>query len=183
MGLKNTLNSYGSITKFFHWLIFILIFFMIIFGFLLEFVPKDYQPITYNIHKLTGLTILTLMLLRALWSSINAKPLLPFYTPAWQKIAEHVVHYSLYVVIIAMPIAGWIGSCAAGKPPHLGSFTLNLPVPQDKALVEAAFNVHMTLAFAIIVLVTIHVSAALYHHYIKKDNILRRMLPGSNVTA
>lgn len=177
MPLKNTMTAYGSVAKFFHWLIFLLLFFMIIFGYFLDDIPKDYQPFAYNIHKLTGLLILTLMVLRALWAMFNVKPILPMKTRTWERWAERMVHMLLYAVIIAMPLAGWIGSSAAGRPPHLGNYKLLLPVPQSKPLVESSFSVHNTLAIIIIVLFCVHVAAALFHHFIRKDDVLRRMLP------
>lgn len=177
--IRNTMTSYGSAAKFFHWLIFILLFCMITFGFFLEDVPKDYQPVTYNIHKLTGLAILVLMLLRGIWALMNPKPVLPFGTPNWQRYAEHIVHFSLYALVIAMPLVGWIGSSAAGRPPHIGEFVFMLSVQQSKALVEACFEAHEVIAFLIIFFVTIHVAAALYHYFIKNDGILERMLPGN----
>ncbi len=175
--LTNSSIAYGSVAKLLHWLIAILIVCMLIFGYFLGDVPKEYQPITYNIHKLTGLTILILMVFRLWWALMNVKPALPFDTLSWQRLAERVVHWSLYAIIIAMPIAGWIGSSAADRPPHVGKTKLLLPVEQSESLMEASFNVHNTLALIIIALVSIHVLAALYHHVIKKDNVLRRMLP------
>lgn len=177
MGVRNTSVSYGSVAKFFHWLIFFLLVGMIIFGYFLEDIPKDYKPVAYNIHKLTGLTILILMLLRGLWALSNPKPLPPFDVPVWQRWAERLVHFLLYAAIIAMPLAGWIGSIASGKPPHLGSFNVSLPIAQDKSLASAAFEVHNTTAIIIIILVSIHILAALYHYFIKKDEILGRMWP------
>ena len=177
MSIKNTSTTYGSVSKFFHWLIFILVLCMVTFGFFLGDVPKDYQPITYNIHKLTGLTILSLMVLRLLGALINLKPVLPKDTLPWQRVLERYIHFFFYLGVIPMPFAGWIGSIAGGRPPHLGSFAFNLPVEQNKALAEAAFNMHNLIAFFIIALVSIHIVAALYHHFIKKDDVLRRMMP------
>ncbi|HEX4046142.1 MAG TPA: cytochrome b [Gammaproteobacteria bacterium] len=174
--LKNTAAAYGSVTKIFHWLIFILLFGMIIFGFLLSNIPKDYQPVAYNIHKLIGLSILVLMILRLLWTLSNPKPAVPRDTPAWQQWAERFVHYSLYAVVLAMPISGWIGSSSAGKPPHLGDIAFGLPIEKNKELITTSFSVHEILAFVIIGLVCVHVGAALYHQFIKKDNVLQRMM-------
>lgn len=178
MSLTNTTTSYGSVAKFFHWLIFLLVLCMVIFGYFLDTIPKDIQPVTYNIHKLTGLTILLLMVLRLGWTSINPKPALPFDTLPWQRIAERIVHFLLYAVIIAMPLAGWVGSAAEGYLPHIGDIVFNLPIEKNKALGDFAFELHDKLAIAIIVLVSIHVLAALYHHFIKHDIVLRRMMPG-----
>lgn len=178
MSLRNSAEEYGSVAKFFHWVIAILIICMLIFGFFLEDIPKAYAALAYNVHKLTGLVIFLLVVLRLLWAVGNPKPLPPYSMPVWQKSAEHLVHYGLYLSILAMPLAGWIGSAAAGRPPHLGGLSINLPITQSKDIASTSFTVHNTLAIVIIALVSVHILAALYHHFIKKDNILRRMLPG-----
>lgn len=177
MSLRNTATSYGTITKIFHWTIFTLLLFMIIYGFLLDAIPDESKGMAFNIHKLTGLLLLVLMVARGLWALMNPKPLLPLDTPFIQRIAERLVHYLLYFLIIAMPLAGWIGSSAAGRPPHLGSLNLTFPVPASQDLSNLAFSIHNTVAFLIIIVVGIHISAAFYHHFIKRDNILLRMLP------
>lgn len=177
MELRNTTFTYGAITKTFHWLLFVLITFMLIFGFLLDSIPKPFQGTAFTIHKLTGLTILALMVLRLLWALVNPKPALPFGTPWYEHVLERVVHWLIYLTLIAMPLAGWIGSVAAGYPPKLGEYAFNLPIEKDKALSESAFDWHNTIAFIIIGLLVLHILAALYHHYVRKDDILRRMLP------
>lgn len=176
MMIKNTSYSYGVISKFLHWLIAILIIGMLIFGFLLGYVPKDYQGVAYNTHKLIGVTILSLMLIRLLWALTNIKPSILNVRP-WERASERGVHFLLYFIVICMPLAGWIGSMAAGHPPHVGSVDLNLPIEKNEILADSAFDMHGTLAFVIIALLSIHVLAALYHHFVKKDDVLRRMLP------
>lgn len=172
----NTDYAYGSVAKFFHWFIFILVLIMISGGFFMEDVPEDYKGLIYNLHKLTGVAILTLMLLRLLWRMVNVKPKLPADMPEWQRKSVRRVHELLYLLIIAMPLAGWIGSSAAGRPPHIGDWQLMLPIPQDKAIVESSFAMHEYLAWAIIIFGSLHILAALYHHFIRRDDILRRML-------
>lgn len=174
---KNTYSTYGSFSKTLHWLIFFLLLFMLIYGYSLEFVPKAYQGMAYNIHKLTGLTILVLMLLRLLWKLSNVTPLLPADTPPWQRGLDHLVQWLLYLTVIGMPIAGWVGASAMGRPPSLGKIALALPIEHNKTLADQAFLVHNTIAVIIIVLVSVHILAALYHYIIKKDRILERMLP------
>lgn len=174
--LKNTIRTYGSVAKFFHWAIFLLVL-INVGGFLLEDMPKDYQPMLYNLHKLNGLAILLLMILRMLWAWTNIKPQLPMSLPNWQKLTSRLIHFCLYVVLILMPISGLVGSNAAGKAPHIGDFKFVLPIDQSKELADAAFNVHNTLAYILVGLLTLHILAALYHHFIKRDNVLRRMLP------
>lgn len=175
--LRNTDYTYGTIAKTFHWLVFLFVLVNFSLAASFEIVPENYQGITYNTHKLVGLTILLLMCLRFLWTMSNPKPLLPFDTPGWQRLAERVVHWLFYIVLIGMPVAGWIGSCAAGRPPHFFSYSLNLPIAQNKWIASIAFDFHEALAWVLIILLTIHISAALYHFFIKKDRILQRMLP------
>lgn len=177
MGLKNTVSNYGSVAKTLHWLIFLLVFGMIVGGFCLDYVPKEYKPVIYNLHKLTGVTILFLMLVRLCWKLVNVKPKLPADTKPWERVAERIVHDVLYLLIIAMPLAGWIGSSAARKAPHIGDWTLTLPVPESEALVDVSFEMHEWIAFAIIAFVGIHVVAAMYHYFIKKDDVMQKMLP------
>lgn len=178
--LKNTKTSYGSVAKFFHWLISPLVILMLLAGYFLEDVPEAYQPITYNVHKLIGLTILTLMLLRLCWALMNVKPLLPAGSASWERVLELTVHFSLYFFVILMPLAGWVGSVAGGRPPHIGDFMFNLPIEQNKELAGLAFEIHGWVAIILITLVSVHVLAALYHHLVRKDNILVRMLPNGD---
>ncbi len=175
MGMMNTDKRYGAVARFLHGIIFILVLLMIVGGFFLDEVPKEYKGVIYNLHKLTGLAILLLMLIRLCWSLVNIKPAVLPNTPPWQHKAERIVHGCLYLFIIAMPLVGWIGSSAAGKPPHLGDLSLGLPVTENKELAETLFESHELIAFVIIFLVSVHVVAALYHHFFKKDDILRRM--------
>jgi cytochrome b561 len=175
--LKNSQTSYGSISKFFHWILFVLIVFMLFLGYFMDDVEKPFRGAIVNIHKLLGLTILLLMILRAIWASINLKPALPLGTPKWQQTAERVGHLLIYVALIAMPVCGWIGAVAAGHSPHLFGLSFGLPVPQSKSLDELCFSIHNTLAIVIIVLISVHTLAALYHYMIKKDDVLQRMMP------
>ncbi len=175
--IKNTQTSYGSVAKFFHWTIFTLVVFMLFLGFFMDDIEKPLRGTVINIHKLIGITILCLMILRLLWALSNPKPVLPLGTPTWQHAAERITHFSLYAVLIAMPLSGWIGSVAAGYVPHFFSWSLTLPISQSKSLDEFSFTTHTVLAYTIIALVSLHVLAALYHHIIKKDDILLRMMP------
>ena len=177
--LTNTASTYGSVSKFLHWLIFLLVTGMLIFGFFLDDIPKDYQGMAYSWHKGTGLTILGLMIIRIVWALINTKPSPVAFTPMWQVFLERLVHWCLYLLLLVMPLAGWIGSVAAGHVPSIAGFAFNLPIAKNKELADLAFSTHNNVALIIIALVSLHVLAALYHHFIKKDNVLMRMWPGS----
>lgn len=177
MSFRNTRYEYGSITKLLHWLIAFLVLFMLCLGFLMGYINnKAVFAKVINIHKLTGLAILILMIIRAIWTSINPKPELPVDMPFWQKYAACSLHFSFYIVLIIMPITGWIMSVASGYNPKLLSWEITLPIAQSKSIATLFENIHSTLAIIIILMISMHVLAALYHLLYKKDNILQRML-------
>lgn len=175
--IRNTLTSYGSVAKFLHWFIALLIISLLICGYFLDSLPSIYKGLIYNIHKLIGILILFLMALRLGWTLLNAQPMLPVAIPKWQQRASRTVHYGLYIAAIGMPLAGWVGSCAAGRYPHIGQVQFILPINQNPNVVRAAFDLHSYFAIALMVLIGLHILAAFYHHFIKRDQILRRMLP------
>ena len=174
---RNTENSYGLVAKVLHWLIFFLILGLLLVGFFMDDISdKALKGQIINLHKLIGITVLGLMIVRAIWALMNPKPLLPINTPVWQRMAERTVHYLIYVALICMPISGWVMSVAAGHPPHFFETLLTLPIPENKTLSDAGWTIHQSLAWIIIGLISIHVLAALYHAVIKKDEVLSRML-------
>ncbi|MCX7116591.1 MAG: cytochrome b [Legionellales bacterium] len=179
--MKTNVTSYSAGSKAFHWLISIIVITMLSLSFFLDGIPKQYQPVAYMIHKSAGLTVLFLMIARFFWLQYCGKPALPPSVPRWQKIAAHFLHYSLYVGIICMALFGWIMSVAAGKiPSYFGMFSLSLPIAPNKALSKLMNQSHKTMAWVLIVLIVLHIVAAIKHHFIDKDVVLKRMLPGHN---
>jgi cytochrome b561 len=131
----------------------------------------------YNWHKWAGIVILTLSLLRLLWRLTHRPPAdLPM--PAWQQRAAQLTHRALYALFFAVPLAGWAHSSAAGFPVVVFG-VLPLPdfVPVDRALADLLKESHEALASALALLVVVHVGAALKHHFIDRDGLLRRMWP------
>jgi len=175
--LTNTGSSYGPISKFFHWVIGILVILMLLVSYFLDDIPnKILKGVAFNAHKITGITILSLMVLRIFWVSFNRKPSLE-NIKLWERWAEKLVHWGLYLALLIMPMAGWVGSVAGGRVPQLYHIHFNLPIHKNDALSDFAFSVHNATAIIIITLLSIHVLAALYHYFFKKDNVLQRMLP------
>lgn len=176
MGYRNTTSEYGTLAKFFHWLIFLLVLCMLLAGyFMSDLSDKAVRSQVVNVHKIMGVFILFIMLMRMVWALNNIKPLPMFNSPAWQKHIERIVHFLLYALLIAMPITGWIMSSAAGKPPHIGEWHFGLPIPKSKAIDDLFWNAHSWLAIVIIAVVSLHILAALYHYVVKKDQVLQRM--------
>ncbi len=173
MSAKNTTNSFGSVAKSFHWTIAFLIIAMLVLGYFLEDFPASVGEMPYNTHKTIGIIILVLVLLRLGWRWFNIQPSYSATLPPAYKMFVRVAHYAIYLVIIAMPISGWVMSTAAGHVPMPG-------ISLNENLANQMFQLHNFLAIVLIVLVSFHVLAVLIHHFILKDNVLKRMLPGKN---
>lgn len=176
MALSNTQSQYGSLSKFFHWLIFIFVLIQIPLGYFWEDAGAyKYNAITW--HKLLGLVILFIIALRLAWALINPKPDLS-RLPAWERRIAYLTHGLLYLALIGMPLSGWLGSTAGGKPPVFNGFAIPMPgIHANKSLAGLSFEIHEVLAVVLLVLIGLHILAALKHHFIDKDSILIRMLP------
>ena len=172
-------SNYSTGSKVFHWLIAVIVICMLSGSFFLEDIPKAFQGTAYMIHKSLGLTVLFLMIARFFWIQYRGKPALPATVPAWQKIMSRFVQYSLYLFLIVMAFCGWIMSVAAERiPSFFGLFNLPLPINPSKTLAEFMDQSHKTIAWILIAFVVLHIAGAIKHHFIDKDNVLRRMLPG-----
>lgn len=140
------------------------------------------SPLKLNLfvwHKSLGVTILALAALRILWRLGNPAPGLPPDTPRWERRAARLSHLLLYALMIAMPVTGWIINSAANVP--FSVFWL-VPLPAivgpSKAVEDLATLTHVTLFVLLASLLVVHIGAALRHHYIKRNDVLARMLPG-----
>jgi cytochrome b561 len=174
--IKNTNNSYGSLSKFFHWFIAIVILGLLTIGFWL----KDLGiPMLYHVHKTMGFLILLLVIARLLWRFGNITPSYDATTPKWMRFAAHLFHYGLYALMLIMPLSAFIASNAAQYPVSF-LFLFDMPLlfaTQDIDLAKKMMLIHKQFAVVMIAAISIHILAALYHHFIKKDNVLTRMLP------
>lgn len=162
-----------------HWLLGLALLGSFCVGLYMSDLPLSPQRLKlFNWHKWAGITILALSLLRLAWRLTHRPPAdLPM--PAWQVSVAHWTHRGLYLLFFAVPLAGWAYSSAAGFPIVLFG-VLPLPdfVPVDKPLAEALKEVHEALAWALAVLVLLHVAGALKHQFVDKDGLLERMRPG-----
>jgi cytochrome b561 len=129
-------------------------------------------------HKSVGITILGLVVLRLLWRWMNPTPELPETLKPYERVLANLTHAGLYILLFALPLSGWMMSSARGFPVSWFGF-IQLPdlVPKNKPLYEAMLETHETLVWALFTIVFLHVAAALKHHFLLKDNVLRRMLP------
>jgi cytochrome b561 len=129
----------------------------------------------FNYHKWVGVTVLVLALVRVIWRLTHRPPALPAM-PSWQRRLAKFGHGLLYVLMLAVPVAGWIYSNASGYPVvYLGVVPLPDLVERNKELADAWVQVHGNLAMILAVLIGLHVLAALQHQFIVKDGTLGRM--------
>lgn len=176
---RNSIQTYGVIAKSFHWLMALMVIGMLCVGFYMDGMamgPDKFALI--GLHKSTGALILMLVAARLLWRWTNRTPKLPPNLPTWQRAGAHLSHYGLYALLFAMPLIGWTMSSAADFTVSVyGWFELPAIVEPDKELVRLMKRLHYYGAIAFISLISLHVLAALYHHFLRKDTVLRRMLP------
>jgi len=136
------------------------------------------QDMLYNLHKSLGVLILVLMILRLINRLVVGAPMPDPGIEPWQKTVSSAVHGSLYVLLLVMPVVGYIANSAYGaSTPFFGLFDLPMIVQKNEALATQLFAAHRWAGWLLIVLVLMHIGAALQHHFIRRDDVLRRMLP------
>ena len=194
--IKNNEKRYGSVAKWFHWLTAFLVLISYVSIYYLHWMLDGEGPQRGPIigfHKAVGVTVLLFTALRLFWRSTNPGPKLPDTMPNWQIRASHLSHFLLYCLLFAMPISGYLGNgsgvdyyglfkVAAFKDTLFGIWTLDLlnitfeqwEVPFD------FFHYKISGPLLMWMIITVHGGAGLYHHYVEKDEVLKRMLPGNS---
>lgn len=177
--VRNDEHRYGAVAQLFHWVIAGLILFQFGLGWYMEDLPLGPRKFDlYQLHKSMGLTIFGLAVLRLTWRLFSPAPPLPASMPRWEKVAARSSHGLLYGLIFLQPIIGYLQSNAANFPIVLwGVVPIPAILPENEALAETLVVVHSYGAIALAVVVLVHISAALRHHFWLKDDVLRRMLP------
>ena len=167
---------YTSVARALHWIIAILILANLFFGFAHEALPKDWAVMP--VHKSIGLTVLALTIVRIIWRLTHRAPPLPAAMPGWEKGAAHATHFVFYAFMLILPLSGWIMS-SAGPRPLNWFFLFDVPkfaVAKGDAIVGLSRETHELLPWLWAALIILHVGAALRHHFMLKDDVLRRML-------
>lgn len=179
MTASNTATRWGAVAQILHWLVAVLVSIQFVLAKIAADLPLGVEKIaTLARHKSIGITILALAAVRLLWRWRNVTPALPPTLPTYERNLAHVSHVILYVLLFAMPLSGWMMSSARNF--SVSWFALvQLPdlVPADQSLYLVLRALHEGLAWALGIVVTVHVLAALKHHFVLKDDVLRRMLP------
>jgi len=132
-------------------------------------------------HKSLGITLMLLLILRLLWRWTHAPPPPPQGSRPWEILAARCSHLALYLLMLAVPLSGWLAASTTIVPWKLWWL---MPWPRiaspGEGLHEIAEELHEGLIWALAVLLAVHVAAALYHHFVRRDPVLRRMLRGTS---
>jgi len=180
--IKNTERRYGLVSIFLHWLMAVLIITLLALGFYMASLPDvGFDALKMKlifIHKELGVLVLTLVAFRLIWRFCNVAPVLPPHIPPWQKFASHTVHGVLYGFMFAQPITGWLMSSAAGfSVSFFGLFELPALISPNVHRAHLFSEIHEWLAYGLIATICVHIGAAFIHHFIYKDDTLRKILP------
>lgn len=180
-------SRYSAVAIGLHWLIAIAILALLVMGFVMENMSGNpaLKFRLFQLHKSLGITVLALSLLRLVWRLAHSAPPLPPASKVWEKALAHGVHGGFYLLMIGLPLIGWLGvSASPMKMPTriFGLFTLpHLPFftndPDPAATTRLLFNIHGLMAYTLIGLLVLHVGGALKHHFMLRNDVMLRMTP------
>ena len=180
MSLKNTTDRWGGISQLLHWTIAVLILSIGAVGLLMGELPRSPKWFwVYTAHKSLGLTVLVLVIVRIAWRLYAGAPQPVPGTPRWQAKLASLTHAAIYLLILAMPLSGWLYDSASGLRPLRWFGLAEVPKisPPNEAIAGAMHETHELLFWVLLALVAGHAAAALYHHFFQRDATLSRMLP------
>ena len=181
MAARNGPNSFGWVSRLLHWLMAIGLLGNLGFGAYLARTEPTFSTLwMYGAHKSAGMTLLILVLLRIVWHRISPVPEpVSQNVPKWQHAAARAGHLALYLLMLAVPLSGWIASSATGIPTIVfNQWTLPGIAPVSETWDTLGFAAHGILTKLLIAVVIIHVAAALQHAVIYQNATLRRMVSG-----
>lgn len=170
---------YSGVAMLLHWLIAAAVIANFIIPQTLEGLPHEEYMDAMWPHKALGLIIFVLVLLRLLRRLMHTPPPLPSSLKPWERVLAKVTHTLFYVILLAMPVVGYVGSSYDGSDVNeFGVFTVpRLPVAPDDHFAHQLFHLHGTIGTLLLVLIGLHVLGALKHQFINRDGDLYRMLP------
>ena len=172
-------TRYDAVAQTLHWLMALLIIGTFVLGLLVDVFPHSWEYTVVEVHKVLGFSILILVALRLVWRLGHRPPSLENLGKLITGLSR-LSHFALYVLMILVPLIGLVYSARSGRGIDFGVFTLPPPsfIAVDRAAAHATREIHELAAYLLIGLAGFHGLAALWHHFIRKDSVLLRMLPG-----
>jgi len=181
MAVFNTAERYGLVSIALHWTMVLLLCGLLAMGLYMVELPdagfdkRKVELILY--HKELGLAAFAAAAIRLAWRAVNPLPALVGTLPYWQKVMARLVHLFFYSLMLALPISGLLMSSAAAIPVSaFGMFDLPDLVAPNEALFRRMILVHRWLGYSLVVLLGLHSGAALMHHFLMRDDTLKKML-------
>lgn len=173
--------GYTGTAKGLHWTILALLVVQFIVAWTMPEIHRNTKPETLiNLHISLGVVILALAVVRLAWRATHGEPVPEDGLPPWQVRSARLVHWLLYLLLFALPILGWINASWRGFPVIMFGVQLPKLVATHAPGFGWTGDVHSLLAtYALLGLVGLHVAAALYHYFVRRDRVLQRMLPGA----
>jgi len=176
-------ERYNLISIFLHWFMFLIISFAFGVAFILDDLPKTIKPFWVNIHFVIGSLVLLLLLVRLVWRLWMGTPPLPSDMNAHTKYASQIVHALLYGLMALIPIVGLVTAFYRGRGIDFGVFVVSSPLETDRTIARFFKEIHELAAWTLLILAGGHAFLALFHHYVRKDGILFRMMPAKKVSS
>ncbi len=170
-------DRHDAFARVLHWSMAVLILAMLFVGVAMVS-SMTLRPSLLMLHRPIGIALLVLVIVRLLHRLRRRVPELPRDLPAWQRAAAHASHIALYTLMFAMPLIGWAMVSAAGNPVVLwGDVHLPAIAPHDPAIYSVLRAAHTWLARALLAVILLHLAAALYHAWVRRDGVYRTMAP------
>ncbi|HLX29981.1 MAG TPA: cytochrome b [Casimicrobiaceae bacterium] len=184
MHLRPPARGYGAVAKTLHWLVFALVFAQYVVAILMPGIGRNTRPgPLINLHMSLGATILIVIVIRWLWRTDHPVAIATADMPPWEQRFARATHLTLYVLLVITPILGWMNASARDFPIDVfGVIALPPLVAPHARIGMLAGDVHTFVAWALLVPIGLHVAAALYHYFVRRDRILQRMLPKGSET-
>lgn len=175
MQIYNDSEKYGTVHVVLHFLMALIIISMLCLGYYMNNVA--YNPTLYFFHKSFGILVFMLVIIRLVWKFANPFPKPDYKIPSFIRILSTLGHFALYAFMIIMPLSGFLYSAFKGYPTNFfGLFIIPAFTP-NKEVAHLFEEIHEISSFLFAALILAHSVMALVHHYILKDNTLRKMLP------
>ena len=176
--------SYNAVIRSVHWVTLALIAGLFVLAWAMDDIPRELRGPTLQLHKSLGITVLGLTVARLAWRFGAGVPDLPGDLPLLQRLAARVTQYALYALLLIQPFVGWLWS-SAGQSQISYFFLVRLPwlIGPDEQLGKRLGPLHGLLGNILLGLIGLHAAAALYHHFVRRDDILRGMLRGGDRPA
>jgi cytochrome b561 len=160
-----------------HWVMAILIVLAFVLALVVDAFPRSFAPVIVETHKDLGVAILVLLVVRFLWRLTHTPPAQDASIGPLVQRASHLGHLALYALMVIVPVIGVFYAFWRGQGLHLGIVDIASPFAADRTVSRPLREVHEFAAYALMGLAGLHAAAALWHHYVKRDSTLRRMLP------